>query len=77
MPRIRYVGPVDAVDIPLLRLNGVKRGDVFDATDDQAASLLLAPDNYEPAPAKATAKADTALIGEAGPEAVVPPGRGK
>lgn len=48
MPRIRYVGSFDAVDIPLVGLNGVKRGDEFDATDAQAASLLLAPDNYEP-----------------------------
>jgi len=61
VPRITYVGPIDAVDIPLLRLNGVKRGESFDATADQAAALLLAPDNY--IPAKATAKADTAPEG--------------
>lgn len=46
MPRIRYVGGVAAVDIPLLGLTDVATGDEFDATDDQAAVLLLAPDNY-------------------------------
>lgn len=48
MPRITYVGPIVGVDIPLLGLSDVKPGDVFDATDDQAAALL-ASDIYAPA----------------------------
>lgn len=53
MPRIRYVGSFDAVDIPLVRLTGVERGTDFDATDDQAAALLLST-NYEPVTTKTT-----------------------
>ena len=57
MPRIRYVGSFDAADVPLIGAT-VVRGEEFDATDDQAAVLLLAPDNYELVTAKAKAKAD-------------------
>lgn len=59
MPRIRYVGGFAEADVVLVGLT-VKHGEEFDATDEQAAVLLLAPDNYELAPAKASAKADTA-----------------
>ncbi len=59
MPRIRYVGSFAEADVVAVGLT-VARGDTFDATDEQAAALLLAPDNYELAPAKASAKADTA-----------------
>lgn len=41
MPRIKYVGGIAGVDIPLVGLTDVKPGDAFDATDDQAAVLLL------------------------------------
>lgn len=41
MPRIKYVGGVAGVDIPLVGLVNVQPGDAFDATDDQAAALLL------------------------------------
>lgn len=41
MPRIKYVGGIAGVDIPLVGLSDVQTGDVFDATDDQAAVLLL------------------------------------
>lgn len=56
MPRIRYVGPLVGVDIPLVRQADVKPGDEFDATDDQAALLLAQPDNYQPADAPAPRK---------------------
>lgn len=46
MPRIRYVGAFDQADVVLVGLT-VARGEEFDATDEQAAVLLLAPDNYE------------------------------
>ena len=57
MPRIRYVGSFDAAEVVLVGLT-VARGEEFDATDDQAAVLLLAPDNYELVTAKAKTKAD-------------------
>lgn len=41
MPRIKYVGGIAGVDIPLVGLTNVKPGEVFDATADQAATLLL------------------------------------
>lgn len=41
MPRIKYAGGIVGVDIPLVGLSDVKPGDVFDATEDQAAVLLL------------------------------------
>ncbi len=47
MPRIRYVGSFAEADVVLVGVT-VKRGEEFDATDEQAAVLLLAPDNYEP-----------------------------
>lgn len=48
MPRIKYVGPIVGVDIPLVGLEGVQPGDVFDATEEQAAALLEL-DIYAPA----------------------------
>lgn len=76
MPRIRYVGGFAEADVVLVGLT-VKRGETFDATDEQAAVLLLAPDNYELAPPIAkggiTEKHKrTVVVGEAGPEAVIP-----
>lgn len=63
MPSIRYVGGFAEADVVLVGVS-VKRGDTFDATDEQAAVLLLAPDNYELATAaKAPAKADPAQEG--------------
>lgn len=41
MPRIKYVGGIAGVDIPLVGLTNVQPGEAFDATDDQAAVLLL------------------------------------
>ena len=62
MPRITYVGGFAEADVVLLGIS-VKRGETFDATDEQAAVLLLSA-NYELAPAaKASAKADTAPEG--------------
>lgn len=50
MPRIQYVGGIAGVDIPLVGLSDVKPGDVFDATDEQAVTLLQS-DIYQPAAA--------------------------
>jgi len=62
VPRITYVGGFAEADVVLLGIS-VKRGETFDATDEQAAVLLLSA-NYELAPAaKASAKADTAPEG--------------
>lgn len=58
MPRIRYVGSFDSADVVLVGLT-VARGDEFDATDEQAAVLLLS-DNYEPVTTKPR-KADPAV----------------
>lgn len=46
MPRLTYIGPIDGIDIPLLRLTEVRPGDEFDATDEQAERLLEQVDNY-------------------------------
>ena len=58
MPRFSYVGPLDGVDIPLLRLTEVHPGDEFDVTDEQAELLAAQPSNYGPIDkaAKAIAK---------------------
>ncbi len=93
MPRFRYVGPFDGIDIPLLRLVDVKPGDEFDVSDAQAELLGAQPDNYEPvdeetAAIAAVVQADAAaafealvpatpepvpaIVGESGPEAVIP-----
>lgn len=59
MPRIRYVGSFAAADVVLIG-RSVERGEEFDATDEQAAVLLLAPDNYELVTSKPR-KADPAV----------------
>lgn len=48
MPRLRYIGPFEEVEIPALRLV-VKRGEDFDAPDTIAKGLLEQVDNYQPA----------------------------
>lgn len=52
MPTLRYIGPIDEVDVVGVGVFG--RGDEFEATDEQAKRLLEQGDNYEPV--KATAK---------------------
>lgn len=47
MPRLKYVGPSDAVDIPVLGLTAVKRGEPFDA--DGSSTALLKQDAFMPA----------------------------
>lgn len=59
MPKVRYVGPLVGVDIPLVRLTDVKPGDEFDATEAQAALLLEQADNFHPADAPASRKKST------------------
>jgi hypothetical protein len=62
VPSIRYVGGFAEADVVLVGVS-VKRGETFDATDEQAAVLLLSA-NYELAPAaKASAKANPAQEG--------------
>lgn len=61
MPKIRYVGPIDGVDIIIAGLSDVKRGDEFDVPAEVAEQLLGDDSMY--VPAKATAKADTAPEG--------------
>lgn len=61
MPKIRYVGPIDGVDIILAGLSGVRPGDEFEVSADVAEVLLTDDSMY--VPAKASAKADTAPEG--------------
>lgn len=61
MPRFAYVGPLDGIDIPLLRLTEVRPGDEFDVTDEQAALLAVQPDNYQPVDKAAKAIAGPAI----------------
>jgi len=61
VPKIRYVGPIDGVDIIIAGLSDVKRGDEFDVPAEVAEQLL--GDDAMYVPAKATAKADTAPEG--------------
>ena len=57
MPQIVYVGPIDEVDIPALRLRA-QRGVPVEVSDDASALLLLAqPDNWEPVKAGKSAPA--------------------
>lgn len=57
MPEIKYVGPFDSADLPLLRRT-FKRGEVFEVTADEAKELLDQPANYVPADKpKSTTKA--------------------
>jgi hypothetical protein len=48
MKRIKYVGPHDAVDVPVAGLEGVKRGAVVEVRDEVAESLLEQVDNWHP-----------------------------
>jgi hypothetical protein len=48
MPRYIYVGPIDAVDVPILGRT-LTRGDEFDVDDDAAHLFDEQPDNYQPA----------------------------
>jgi len=73
MPRFAYVGPLDGIDIPLLRLTEVRPGDEFDVTDEQAALLAVQPDNYAPVDEAAQAIAAVAIAeAEAAFAALVP-----
>ena len=47
MPTIRNVNPIGDIDVPLLR-RIVLRGETVEVTDEQAASLLDQPDNWQP-----------------------------
>jgi hypothetical protein len=61
MPKLKYVGPHDAVDIPSLGLLDVKRGDSIDVDDKDAAENLAAQsENWEAVkpPKKSTKKAE-------------------
>jgi len=55
MPKLRYVGPIDEVDIPLAGCS-VKRGETFEVDEKKAAALLEQVGNYEPVDTKATSK---------------------
>jgi hypothetical protein len=57
VPQIVYCGPYDLVDVPAFRLAGVAPGVPIEVSDEAAASLLAQPDNWQPADAKAPAKA--------------------
>ena len=61
MPRFRHVGPIDSVEVPLLR-RVLVHGDEFDVDADLAPQLLEQPDNFAPV-AKASAKANPAQEG--------------
>ena len=49
MPSVKYIGPHDAVDVPLP--NGteatVKHGEALETTGEHAAGLLEQPSNWE------------------------------
>lgn len=45
--KLRYIGPFDAIEIPDLGLDEVKRRGTFDAPAEAAALLLEQADNYE------------------------------
>jgi len=51
MPKVKYVGAIDEVDVVLLG-ETVKRGDVLEVTAEQAKALLTQPDNFESADKK-------------------------
>lgn len=48
MKRIKYVGPHDAVDVPVAGLEGVERGKPVELDDELAAALLEQVDNWQP-----------------------------
>lgn len=74
MPKIRYVGPIVGVDIIIAGLSDVKPGDEFDVATDIAEQLLGDDSMYVAADkaAEKVAAAVLAVIGEPGPEAVLP-----
>lgn len=74
MPKIRYVGPIVGVDIIIAGLSDVKPGDEFDVPAEVAEQLLGDNSMYVAADKAAEKIAATVLtvIGEHGPEAVVP-----
>lgn len=55
MPRIKYVGPHDGVEVPSLGLT-FTRGEPVEVDADAAKSLLDQPDNYKSAGADKPAK---------------------
>lgn len=46
MPTLRYVGPIDQVEIPGVAV--LKRGDEFEVSDELAVVMLQQPDNFSP-----------------------------
>lgn len=46
MPTLKNINPLGDVDLPLIG-RSLTRDEKFDVTDEQAAILLLQPDNYE------------------------------
>jgi hypothetical protein len=45
--KFKYAGPLDVVDVPVLGLVGVKRGDVVEATGEIAKSLESQRDAWQ------------------------------
>ncbi len=45
MPTLKYIGPIDEVDV--VGVGIFKRGDELEVTAEQAKSLLDQPDNFE------------------------------
>jgi hypothetical protein len=45
MPTLRYVGPIDEVDV--VGVGTFKRGDELEVSDDLASGLLAQADNFE------------------------------
>jgi hypothetical protein len=54
VPTLRYVGPIDAIDLPLISAT-LERGQEFEVSPDQARVLLDQVGNYEPVDADAQA----------------------
>ena len=52
MPWIRYTGPVDRVDVPLLQIGGARRLEPVEVSDDAAVALAGHPE-WEPCDAPA------------------------
>lgn len=61
MPRFVYVGPIDGIDLPLLRLVDVRQGDEFDCTPEQADILARQADLYQPVDDETSAIAAAAI----------------
>lgn len=61
MPRFVYVGPIDGIDLPLLRLVDVRQGDEFDCTPEQADVLARQADLYQPVDDETSAIAAAAI----------------